>query len=639
MFAQTQHPPPKPRPPKAPPGQFVTRPPRRPLLDAFGLVLAGIVLAVAGEYAPKLKPTGPDKAADLRALHQAHRWLGLAADVFLAAGLVYGIFAVRAGRRRAVTAKVAEVVATKLGPVTPARRVPLFGVPDRRVDMAYRYGADDSPRAMSELKALLERRMGGPISVSYDQTTCIVIVRRQAREAPVLPEHERAQAVATAAGLTGALVSARRAGGFRLTHTAIRDADKAFRADLDRTMTAKLGHKLTSKWDTKNDHVDYWPAPELRRVVEHPVEVLLGADQLPFGTDGHGDPVAWDLDSKTPHCIVSASTGGGKTETILGLVIEATRRGHEVWVADSKKIGLMGLRGWPGVTRFEVEIPAISALILAFRNEIERRTALIFAAGTRAAEVAEGLTRLILVVDECWSTLDGLDAAWNAEPKQRGLSPATRQFSDAVRLAREPRMHVVVAFQRPDAKRLPGETRANFSCRIQIGPADRDALDMLRMTSAVDDGAPVGRAMVNVGAGQVEAQIYHTPNSAKRLSHPEADLLAALRPTHPVITATPDPGGFAPAPVEGEEADDEGDDDEPEVLAEVVHLHLVVPGIDPAKRCVRCHKGPDEVSFGPDASRPDGLNVRCVEDARVQRREAKAAAKARRASPDTKKAT
>jgi DNA helicase HerA-like ATPase len=84
--------------------------------------------------------------------------------------------------------------------------------------------------------------------------------------------------------------------------------------------------------------------PDVRAAVEKakPSAPLIGL------TCGNR-PVAVDLDRESPHVLLSAGTGGGKSSTIRALAAQLMHHGATTWVLDAKRHSHAWLRDVPGV--------------------------------------------------------------------------------------------------------------------------------------------------------------------------------------------------------------------------------------------------------------------------------------------------
>ncbi|WP_217243175.1 helicase HerA domain-containing protein [Streptomyces sp. AC555_RSS877] len=85
--------------------------------------------------------------------------------------------------------------------------------------------------------------------------------------------------------------------------------------------------------------------PKVRELVAKAPE---SAPVIKIGTGSR--VVSVDLDAESPHILVNASTGGGKSVTLRCIACPMLRHGSLVFVLDTKRISHPWANGLPGVT-------------------------------------------------------------------------------------------------------------------------------------------------------------------------------------------------------------------------------------------------------------------------------------------------
>jgi hypothetical protein len=511
-------------------------------------------------------------------------------------------------RRDAETAWSAPVGRAIHDPVTVTKVTRRDG---RIVYMRCRYRPDAVLHGpgFTNLQANLADQLGVPIRVDTDKTRRVIHLRleqpagTEPQDVGQVAKIEKVahQLLSPDAAVTGTVAADGRFDRFTVTHSTIHDAEPELRRKVDATMQAKLGQRLQSYWETDRYRVTYRAVPDLPALVPHPIDRPAAGYEIPFAVDANGNTVAWDLDSATPHVMVAGSTGGGKTVTVHSLLTELTRRGIEVRVCDPKLVSFLGFETWPNVTVLATETDTIAATILATRADLEAR----YRAIKNRDTTEDDLTPIVLILDEAWEALATMNAAWRQQG-EKGDSPAFTAFGEIARLGRQCRIHLIAAFQRPDAKIIGGETRANFGCRILAGRGKTETVRMLEFATNVTSRTR-GRAVVDVGDGELEAQIYYTPDPrrAAKLTAADRAILDGLRPAvrAPAFHVTPRPEPvlapvvpFRPRLVAAPAEPPDAPADPPEPTL-------------PARVCVTCKQ--TDVEFGRDRSRADGLSLRC----------------------------
>jgi hypothetical protein len=435
----------------------------------------------------------------------------------------------------------------------------------RVVHMEVTFGAgaaDHSAKVREAMPAKLADRMGGPVDVTWDPAGGYLTVTRRARAVAAAVDHgHQVERVTVAARLifgpgttiTEPTWAAHALDSFVVRYAAtIADTDPAFRAKVDATVAAKLGRRYTGTWRPDLHCVGYHTTALLPARVAHPADAAarFGATAIPFA-EAVGGVVSWDLDSVYPHLIIAGETGAGKSGALRTLATGVAAAGHELRVCDYKRIGLLGFVGWPGVTEHCTELEDIAESILRLHAQMMQRT-VDFKSAWESGRTLE-LPRTVMVIDECLSTLSALQAAHG----RSGVAPAVRAFSEIARLGRQPHVHLLVAFQQAGlTKEFTGETRNNFGARILLGkPKTNVAKQMLGITAdvtrAADGTIPQGRAIADVGKGDVECQVWWTPDPSEWdiLGRADRLILDGLAPRSVSSrTADYEAGTFTPSP-------------------------------------------------------------------------------------------
>ncbi|MEU0523074.1 helicase HerA domain-containing protein [Streptomyces niveus] len=104
-----------------------------------------------------------------------------------------------------------------------------------------------------------------------------------------------------------------------------------------------------------------------------------------IGLGGGGKKVSVDLDADSPHVLISASTGGGKSTILRTICCQFIRNGAQASVLDFKRISHTWARGVPGVTYCR-DIADILQALLDLVQEGRRRIRLAEQLGDDALE-------------------------------------------------------------------------------------------------------------------------------------------------------------------------------------------------------------------------------------------------------------
>ncbi|MFH9426271.1 pRL2-11 [Streptomyces sp. NPDC017529] len=271
-----------------------------------------------------------------------------------------------------------------------------------------------------------------------------------------------------------------------------------------------------------------------------------------IGVGSGGRAVSVDLDDQSPHILVNASTGGGKSVTLRCIACQMLHHGSLVFVLDTKRISHPWASGLPGVTYCR-DIADIHDQLIALGTEGRRRTRVADDLGIGADPKAIG-PRLLLLLEEVNATMKQLARYWDkiresGDPK---VSPAVDALNEILFMGRQLRMHVLLVAQSATARALGGpEAREQFSTRILA----RYSVNAWRMLAPEVHPAPKsakhpGRAQVVSGGAARETQIlFFTEAEARewattgkkaaaacgpapvQLHKPPAEALLGTRPT------------------------------------------------------------------------------------------------------------
>ncbi|MFJ1789669.1 pRL2-11 [Streptomyces anulatus] len=260
-----------------------------------------------------------------------------------------------------------------------------------------------------------------------------------------------------------------------------------------------------------------------------------------IGFGAGGRIVSVDLDDQSPHILVNASTGGGKSVILRCIACQMLHHGSRVFVLDTKRISHPWARGLPGVT-YCADIADIHDQLIALGIEGRRRTRVADDLGIGADPKAIG-PRLLILLEEVNATMKQLARYWektreSGDPK---VSPAIDALNEILYMGRQLRMHVLLVAQSATARALGGpEAREQFSTRILA----RYSVNAWRMLAPEVHPAPKstkhqGRAQVVSGGSATETQVlFFTEDEAHEWA---STGVAATEPQHQGIPEKPGP--------------------------------------------------------------------------------------------------
>jgi len=234
-------------------------------------------------------------------------------------------------------------------------------------------------------------------------------------------------------------------------------------------------------------------APETRALVEKAAESapLIGLGPM-------SRVVSVDMDSESPHILVSASTGGGKSVITRAMTTQVLHRGGQAVVLDFKLHSHKWAQGLPSVD-YRKRVHEIHDALVELGEEGHRRNEIV----DRWSEAGDPDVgpRKVILLEEANATISKLKRHWAAvrnpkfDPKE---SPAIDALREILFMGRAVKMHVLLVAQSATAAALGGpEVRECFSTRI-LARYTRNAWMML-----VPEVQPIPRSTRHVGRAQV----------------------------------------------------------------------------------------------------------------------------------------
>ena len=218
---------------------------------------------------------------------------------------------------------------------------------------------------------------------------------------------------------------------------------------------------------------------------------------------GYTGPVTVNL-AYIPHILLGGSTGSGKSVLLKLLIMQALRKGAEVYIADFKG-GVDFPKVWHEKCRMCFTEEDLCNILDRLVEELEHRKSASKAIGCpnihAYIEIAERpLQRLIFACDEVAEMLDKTGA--DSERKKL-LSQIESMLSTIARQGRAFGIHLILAMQRPDATIIPGQIRNNMDSRV-CGRADSVLSQIiLDNTSAAEQIPKDARGRFITGDGTV----------------------------------------------------------------------------------------------------------------------------------------
>jgi hypothetical protein len=235
-----------------------------------------------------------------------------------------------------------------------------------------------------------------------------------------------------------------------------------------------------------------------------------------IGVNRRGAAVTIDLDTESPHVLLSAGTGAGKSTTFTTMVAQLMRDGAKVTVLDVKRHSHQWIRPLPGIT-YARDLGEIHRVLVELGQEGHRRN--VAWDDVDIDEPGPVFTRHIVICEEMNATMSVLRGWWKNH-RDRGdptTSPAITSLAQILFMGRQVRMHVFAIAQMATAKDTGGpEMRENFGCRILARYTDRAAKMLVPECKLPPSTPHRGRVQVCIGGTATETQvIYMTPREAR----------------------------------------------------------------------------------------------------------------------------
>lgn len=236
----------------------------------------------------------------------------------------------------------------------------------------------------------------------------------------------------------------------------------------------------------------------------------LPESQILLGLNGQGGVEVADLNSDSPHILISASSGAGKSVTARSIATQALIKGFEVVFLDIKRHSHRWAKNLPGV-HYAGTLPEIASALKSLGVHLHRRNEIVndYPGEIEDAEVGP---RIMVVFEEMNATMDAL-ADLEKQMDRTAYKPS-RAFGDVMFLGRAAKISVVAVSQYAKAVMRPAILE-NFGTRVLIRHSWETWNGLVPRASS-SGGAPpapthVGRGYVVVGGRPTQLQILFIP--------------------------------------------------------------------------------------------------------------------------------
>jgi DNA segregation ATPase FtsK/SpoIIIE-like protein len=236
-----------------------------------------------------------------------------------------------------------------------------------------------------------------------------------------------------------------------------------------------------------------------------------------LGVDGEGFPITVDLDSDSPHVLVSASTGGGKSVILRSATAQILANGGVATVLDLKRHSHRWAKNLHNVG-YAQTLGEIGNALVEIGKEVHRRNKIV-EDWPGSIETAPVGPRIVVVFEEMNATMSQLRELTRRIPA--GTYDAIDAFRDILFMGRAAKVHILAVAQFADARTMGGsDIRENFTTRILLNYS-KQAWTMLAYDCGIPQAAPehVGRGMVCRGGKARQTQfLYLTEEEAAAMA-------------------------------------------------------------------------------------------------------------------------
>lgn len=236
----------------------------------------------------------------------------------------------------------------------------------------------------------------------------------------------------------------------------------------------------------------------------------LSDSEILFGVDGDGSPVTQDLSADSPHILVSASTGAGKSAVARSVAVQRLSRGDLVVVLDAKRHSHRWAKGLGPLVHYAPDVPSVGDALVNLGREVHRRNMIVDQWDGPLEDAPVG-PPIMVVFEEMNATTGRLKELDRGRP--RGEYRALDALGDIAFMGRAVQVRMISFAQLATYRASGGsEIVECFGTRVLINYSPK-AWRYL----AEDCGRPVpappepGRGMVCRGNRAVETQLLWVP--------------------------------------------------------------------------------------------------------------------------------
>ena len=205
---------------------------------------------------------------------------------------------------------------------------------------------------------------------------------------------------------------------------------------------------------------------------------FVSVDDLPAPTDssvglgiGSAEPYVLDLDTESPHILVNAPTGLGKSALARTVAVQRLAQGDLVVILDRKMHSHKWARELAPIVHYADSTADIGSALVNLGAELNRRNAVVRDWDGPEEEAPVG-PRIVVVFEETNATLTQLKAM--DKSAAQGASLAMDAFADLLFMGRSVKMHVIAFAQLASYRSgFTADLLENFGTRVMVGYSDK----------------------------------------------------------------------------------------------------------------------------------------------------------------------
>lgn len=236
----------------------------------------------------------------------------------------------------------------------------------------------------------------------------------------------------------------------------------------------------------------------------------VGPDAVLLGVDGTGRPLTADLAAESPHILISAPTGRGKSAVARSVAVQRLAKGDLVVFLDIKRHSHRWAQRLEPNVHYAKSAQDIGGALVNLGRELHRRNHIVDE-HDGPLETAPVGPRIIVIFEEMNATVRSLKALDKRVPE--GTYTAQQGLEDISFMGRAVRMHLVSFAQMATYRASGGaEIVENYGTRILIGHSPQTwrwlASDCGKPMTAPEEE---GRGIVCHGGKARECQLLWVP--------------------------------------------------------------------------------------------------------------------------------